>query len=1082
MLAGSEPGLLESLAAELLCRSPSALLPPPPLQPHAAAGELNCGGLSPSPGQGHAEEGAAPDWPALEAVLLRPRPGGAAVTLDQLLAAADPAAPEGAHEGAAAGPPGLQDLPLDDFVFEGPEDNGDAALTAGPGAAPHAWPLGGHSAPPRATGAQAAAAQSAGAGWKEMLAACGWLRREPTGHLELYLDWSLLAPTGQHQPPEPVAWARRVPAVAHASVGAARHADGQQAALGAAATAGASHRGMRPLLRAAGVAALRPRATVPGPAGDAAGLCVHAAAPLRRSAGPAKGSGPGSKQAAPRTAAGQATPGDMAFFLRLGAGASAAAKPAAAPRRSGARSGAGAAASGAAKSGTCAGGGASGAAALLLVAQAAGAAGGAAASAGQQQPLDKLPPSPLREPASELAGQQLQGLAAVPPGSGSSGGGTAAATEAGPSVLTVQAPEMLGPLLEQLQAERARLLSALPNADRAPGSALASAPLWDPAPAERLLAAMDAGGGAAAASPAGKQRAQALVALLLLAQAAGALVDAGARPARLFVEHMLQQLPTLAPLMAGTAAALAQVKAQAERREGWDHPKQPALQQLLAGALAAGGKVLVVVQGKSAFSLLQPLSAAGLRGAQFDSGGALLAAAQPQAAAGDGGASAWGEAVGAALAGGADCLLVTRSHLLHPSLPLHRFDLLVEYSPVFGLGLAGASGAHGGGGQCATPGACGEESQRYEAVCARFRGRHHRLEVAAPWLAAGEPAAAARPEADAELGVPAASEGAARSRAVAAAAPSAAAAGCAPASGATAASNAPPVLEPAPGPPAEAAASDRQCSARPALPVVVSSSPAALVARRRDLYDAVLRLEQRLPGAALVERPDELADLVLTPRACVCVWGAGNLPLADAGPGGGAEGGLQLMARRLLQLSFAFAEVHFILELPQTAPPGGPQQHHQRRPQQPGVVATAAAALLRQSHALHGVARAAGVRLCLHPVAGSAATQVRGRAPTLLPGPRLTACAQRTPQPLPSKPTRTPSCRTPHRSCFWTCPAPSCRATGACRPRQPGPPLRARGRHHCRCPTTPRRGRPSSSPAPRSTRSRQRGSRGWGCR
>lgn len=49
-------------------------------------------------------------------------------------------------------------------------------------------------------------------------------------------------------------------------------------------------------------------------------------------------------------------------------------------------------------------------------------------------------------------------------------------------------------------------------------------------------------------------------------------------------------------------------------------------------------------------------------------------------------------------------------------------------------------------------------------------------------------------------------------------------------------------------------------------PLVISTE----LHQRRDLYEAVLRLEQA--GAAVVERPLGDAALALSASACVCFW------------------------------------------------------------------------------------------------------------------------------------------------------------------------------------------------------------------
>lgn len=94
-----------------------------------------------------------------------------------------------------------------------------------------------------------------------------------------------------------------------------------------------------------------------------------------------------------------------------------------------------------------------------------------------------------------------------------------------------------------------------------------AAPLTDSALPEQLLlqqppatsAAVEGSGPGATQQ---KSDAQALVVLLLLAQAAGCLAHHGVRVSHLFMRHMLEQLPQVASLCSAPAAELAAAHAQ----------------------------------------------------------------------------------------------------------------------------------------------------------------------------------------------------------------------------------------------------------------------------------------------------------------------------------------------------------------------------------------------------------------------------------------------------------------------------------------------------------------------------------------
>ncbi len=245
----------------------------------------------------------------------------------------------------------------------------------------------------------------------------------------------------------------------------------------------------------------------------------------------------------------------------------------------------------------------------------------------------------------------------------------------------------------------------------------------------------------------------------------------------------------------------------------------------------------MVVQGKAAFTLLRPVSNAGLQPVQFDRGGRLLASKQQP-----GSREQWQAEIDAALSDGS-CVLVTPRHLVNPLFGgFDRFDLLIEYSPA----LDGGSG--------------GDQQQRqlFETIRRHFGGRHFGFTVAPPSCDGAVAAGPQDQQQDHQRQDHHQQE------------------------------------QPPPPPQQQQQqqqqdhhqqpqSPQQQRPPRRELPVVISCCASSVLRRRRDLYDAVLRLEQQLPGAALVERPVELADVVLTPRACACFWTADNLPLAEVG-------------------------------------------------------------------------------------------------------------------------------------------------------------------------------------------------------
>lgn len=333
-----------------------------------------------------------------------------------------------------------------------------------------------------------------------------------------------------------------------------------------------------------------------------------------------------------------------------------------------------------------------------------------------------------------------------------------------------------------------------------------------------------------------------------------------------------------------------------------------------------GCKVLLVAETKAFFSLYQPISAAGLSAVQLDRSRKLVNS--PPATAGcnkiAAGAAAeeWEAAVAAALASGR-CVLITHEHLMNPFMPIHMFDALVEYVAAAETAAAASSGNAAGGKSINSSDASKDE------VVAKFSGCHYVFNVLSPDLQRAAADIAAAQAAAAAQQVPAAeacSEVWPATAAATGARPSTAAPEAA---GRPATARQPELTKPAAAAAVPAAAiqgpqADHATAAHPEqpaaglkgheYPLVLNRSPGSLLRQRRSLYEAILQLEEQ--GYLLVERNlgsvhsntvsnvaasaaaagglcssagAAAVDIVVSPVACLCVWGEAKLPQVSAG-------------------------------------------------------------------------------------------------------------------------------------------------------------------------------------------------------
>lgn len=321
-------------------------------------------------------------------------------------------------------------------------------------------------------------------------------------------------------------------------------------------------------------------------------------------------------------------------------------------------------------------------------------------------------------------------------------------------------------------------------------------------------------------------------------------------------------------------------------------------------------KLLLVAETKAFFDLYHNLSAAGILAVQLDRDRNLPMTAQAQAAGAAQAASpeamlssaadpamqaAWAAAVKSAQAA-AGCVLATHEQLQHPCMALQGFNVLIEYVALRDAATASAAGGAVAGGSAA-------------AVSAHFDrpGRHFVFAVKEPNLAQaaaeGERADANATAADPHGPGP---DGPAADA-------DQAAAECRMSPAVKAQQQQQPATRPGADTHAVAAASvahpaQAEAEAGPAaaagaapgqeIPLVLNVSPGSLVKHRPSLYQSLMQLETQ--GYTLIERAlgggssrrgqaaaaasgaavlaGRAIDIVLTPKACLCIFDDSKLP------------------------------------------------------------------------------------------------------------------------------------------------------------------------------------------------------------
>ncbi|PRW45191.1 hypothetical protein C2E21_6279 [Chlorella sorokiniana] len=369
---------------------------------------------------------------------------------------------------------------------------------------------------------------------------------------------------------------------------------------------------------------------------------------------------------------------------------------------------------------------------------------------------------------------------------------------------------------------------------------------------------------AAAGQPGSRELLKLYATMTVIRQTAAMLVHHGVRCAHLYLAQSQAELPGL--LSAVTAAQeLQAANRQVEAGQLEDSPKLAALQRLLAGiaALAPGAKCCIIGHPKSFFTLYKAVLAAGQTVIQLDRSGALTAAAKGGGSAATTGPLAAAVQQACACAG---CVLVPAALVASGQFPLAAFQQVVVYA--------------------SEPATKVELRPLSQLPCPL-----HFLEVPLPSLGTAGPLQAAPPAAAVAAG---------------AAAPRLAQQGSHAAG---------PALQA--GPPGVARVQHAARTAAPFAaqpepaapsidwPLIISSDPCRPIRSSRPLYEAVLALEQQ--GAAVVERPLSLVDLVLSPSAglVVCNNSAAKLEFDEF---------LSALAPVLYRLSFAFARVVLVCE------------------------------------------------------------------------------------------------------------------------------------------------------------------------
>lgn len=465
---------------------------------------------------------------------------------------------------------------------------------------------------------------------RELVTQCGY-KRQPTAHLELYFDWSLLQPK-QHQLWGSSTQGKRTSMLGSAAAKRLKGGDGgpsaapwhQQQQQQAAAAGWDPDAWLHTLLHADGLQKLqqdlRKRVCVPGGSDSSqqlppaswfsrqalAGYLLQpsttpytageesvpaevaaASAAWRRAVGEAAAATADAHAAAHAAvaAAAAAAPSDLGFFMSLQ------------QQQQGGQRGK-KRVSAAAKQGAD------------KTSAAAAAVGG---EAGCQEALDSVPPvvatkrarASVQQEAADVAeqNQKQQELAAATADLALNGvllraaaadaDGASDAAAVGPSVLQVELPASILRLLLQLDSMRQSVLASLD----CPGPELVESLLWQDAAAQQMLLRhkaqqlkhqQETGQGPSAQQ---RQQNKALVVLVLLSQTAACLLHYGVRVAHMFLQHGLQRLPSVSD---ACRPALLALSAAAEALD--QLPKTPAVPT----AGASGGSASNSSSGRTA--------------------------------------------------------------------------------------------------------------------------------------------------------------------------------------------------------------------------------------------------------------------------------------------------------------------------------------------------------------------------------------------------------------------------------------------------------------------------------------------------
>ncbi|KAL0033852.1 hypothetical protein WJX77_007687 [Trebouxia sp. C0004] len=230
----------------------------------------------------------------------------------------------------------------------------------------------------------------------------------------------------------------------------------------------------------------------------------------------------------------------------------------------------------------------------------------------------------------------------------------------------LQLPEQHARLLKVMQEDQRALLREADGID----AEVAKSSILSIQPVEKAL---NAAAATERQNPGSRKEAlKAYAALAVLRQAAQALTQYGIRYAHLYLRHNLEALPMLRRWCVKMAAALEAAYKQVEAGKLEDHPKQAALHKALTGiqTVRPGAKVLLLGDARAFFTMYKAIVDVGLKPFQLDRDERLLKAGLPAGEL----TKAAGEAATAA-----DCILVTHQQLVSPGFPFERFGCLLEY-------------------------------------------------------------------------------------------------------------------------------------------------------------------------------------------------------------------------------------------------------------------------------------------------------------------------------------------------------------------------------------------------------------------